>query len=214
MDSLFRFFFPQNVFKTRQQVQLCLLLDIEWPGWLRNFSESLLNQTRAILNLLFPPFSLGTLYTRVQIQGVCVWELLRDVLLHDLPAAAVGQGLVPRSEQRRRNHEGEPRQEEQASSPLPSETSERWVCEIKCLWLHDLLGKVSWLFGTITFQASAEGRFWTNVLVSFICSACVDALLFKAKWVALCVPACHLVLLLEAVARSLSAAPLQPVTLH
>lgn len=67
----------------------------------------------------------GTLYTRVQIQGVGVRELLRDVLLHDLSAAAVGQGLVPRSEQGGRDHEGEPRQEEQTSSPLPSQTSER-----------------------------------------------------------------------------------------
>lgn len=67
----------------------------------------------------------GTLYARVQIQGVGVRELLCDILLHDISAAAVGQGLVPRSEQRGRNHEGEPRQEEQASSPLPSQTSKR-----------------------------------------------------------------------------------------
>lgn len=70
-----------------------------------------------------PP--VGTLHTRVQIQGVCVWELLRDVLLHDISAAAVGQGLVPRSEQGRGNHEGEPRQEEQASGPLPPQASQR-----------------------------------------------------------------------------------------
>lgn len=67
----------------------------------------------------------GTLYARVQIQGVGVRELLCDILLHDISAAAVGQGLVPRSEQRGRNHEGEPCQEEQASSPLPSQTSKR-----------------------------------------------------------------------------------------
>lgn len=70
-------------------------------------------------------FPTGTLYTRVQIQGVGVRELLCDILLHDIPAAAVGQGLVPRSEQGRRNHEGESCQEEQASSPLPSQTSKR-----------------------------------------------------------------------------------------
>lgn len=63
----------------------------------------------------------------MQIQGVGVRELLRDVLLHDISAAAVGQGLVPRSEQGGRNNEGQPRQEEQASSPLPSQTSERCV---------------------------------------------------------------------------------------
>lgn len=65
----------------------------------------------------------GTLYARVQIQGVGVRELLCDILLHDISAAAVGQGLVPRSEQGRRNHEGQPCQEEQASSPLPSQAS-------------------------------------------------------------------------------------------
>lgn len=70
------------------------------------------------------PVHIRTLYARVQIQGVGVRELLCDILLHDIPAAAVGQGLVPRSEQGRRNHEGEPCQEEQASSPLPSQTSQ------------------------------------------------------------------------------------------
>lgn len=63
----------------------------------------------------------------MQIQGVGVRELLRDVLLHDISAAAVGQGLVPRSEQGGRNNEGQPCQEEQASSPLPSQTSKRCV---------------------------------------------------------------------------------------
>lgn len=72
-----------------------------------------------------PVLPTGTLYARVQIQGVGVRELLCDILLHDISAAAVGQGLVPRSEQRGRNHEGEPCQEEQASSPLPSQTSKR-----------------------------------------------------------------------------------------
>lgn len=87
--------------------------------------EQPLYTVSACLSLLPLPLPAGTLYARVQIQGVGVRELLCDILLHDISAAAVGQGLVPRSEQRRRNHEGEPCQEEQASSPLPSQTSKR-----------------------------------------------------------------------------------------
>lgn len=87
------------------------------------------NHFTPYLLVLLPPspsfLPTGTLYARVQIQGVGVRELLCDILLHDISAAAVGQGLVPRSEQRGRNHEGEPCQEEQASSPLPSQTSKR-----------------------------------------------------------------------------------------
>lgn len=69
----------------------------------------------------------GALHARVQIQRVSVWELLRDLLVNDLSAAAVGPRLVPGSQQRGSNHEGQPRKEDQASCTLHPQTSQRFV---------------------------------------------------------------------------------------
>ncbi|XP_061607853.1 uncharacterized protein LOC133467234 isoform X3 [Phyllopteryx taeniolatus] len=70
----------------------------------------------------FPPA--GTLHARVQVQGVGVRELLRDLLVHAVPPAGVRQGLVPRPQQGGRRHEGQPRQEEQGRRPLHSQTAQ------------------------------------------------------------------------------------------
>ncbi len=69
----------------------------------------------------------GALHARVQIQRVSVWELLRDLLVNDLSAAAVGPRLVPGFQQRGSNHEGQPCKEDQAGCTLHPQTSQRFV---------------------------------------------------------------------------------------
>lgn len=56
-------------------------------------------------------FSAGDVHTWVQVQGVCFRELLCDLLVHRVPPAGVGSGLVPRPHQGGTSHEGQPGQE-------------------------------------------------------------------------------------------------------
>lgn len=69
----------------------------------------------------------GHFHTRVQVQGVCVWELLRHLLIHAVPTARVGPGLVPGPQQGRSHHEGEPGEENQTLLTLRPPTHWRWV---------------------------------------------------------------------------------------
>ncbi|XP_069775939.1 uncharacterized protein [Narcine bancroftii] len=68
------------------------------------------------------PLHIGILHPRVQVQGVCVRELLRHLLLGAVPATGLRALLVPWDQQRWPGHEGEPCEEDQAGCPLPAQT--------------------------------------------------------------------------------------------
>lgn len=80
-----------------------------------------------VLTLWSSCVSAGTLYSGVQVQRVRVWELLRDLLVHVVQTTGVGESLVPRAQQRRSGHEGEPSEENQTSCSLPAQAIRRYV---------------------------------------------------------------------------------------
>lgn len=86
----------------------------------------------------------GDVHAWVQVQGVRLWELLCDLLIHCVPAAGVGPGLVPRPHKGGTSYEGQPSQEDKALVTLRAQAHWRygtkngvfWILSVSVLWLH------------------------------------------------------------------------------
>lgn len=75
-------------------------------------------------------FSTGALHSRVQVQGECVWELLRYVFVHAISADPVWPLLVYRYQPWRPDHEGQQGKKDQRSCALPAKSHWGFVSSV------------------------------------------------------------------------------------
>lgn len=104
----------------------------------------------------------GDVHTRVQVQGVCFWELLCHLFIHCVPAAGVGPSLVPRPHKRGTSHEGQPGQENKALVPFCAQAHWRyelfmfnWCCyHTLPIYINNilLLSLIKWVLYLHAFQ--------------------------------------------------------------
>lgn len=101
-------------------------------------------------------FSTGALHSRVQVQGECVWELLRYVFVHALSPDPVWPLLVYRYQPWRPDHEGQQGKEDQRSCALPAKSHRGFVSFVSLLQTLPQYKSINWPMACILFFLNTQ----------------------------------------------------------